>query len=243
VNGRPVQRAPRLLVPRLLVPWYAHPAEDGWAELAVLGSRVSLVVLNARNGPADDPAYLGAAQRLVTAGLTVIGYVDTGYGRTPIRRVAADVRRWVFGYPVAGVFFDCVAAEGAMLDRYRVLARDARAAGCRLVVGNPGTTPDPGYLDLFDVTCVFESPASTYLREPDRGEPGAGPAVDPSRVCHLVHSAPAVTHRRVLARAAVSGAGHVWVSEAAPPHPWSVLPRDLARDYDLTFPAAAGLRP
>src|SRR5262249_61234288 len=88
--------------PRLLVPWSAHPAEDGWAELAVLGWRVSFVVLNARNGPADDPAYLGAAQRLTTARLTLIGYVDTGYGRTPIRRVAADVRRWVLGYPVAG---------------------------------------------------------------------------------------------------------------------------------------------
>jgi hypothetical protein len=230
-------------VPRLLVPWYAHPAEDGWAELAVLGSRVSFVVLNARNGPADDPAYLRAAQRLVTARLTLIGYVDTGYGRTPLRRVAADVRRWVLGYPVAGVFFDCVATDRAMLDRYRILARDARAAGCRLVVGNPGTTPDPGYLDLFDVTCVFESPASTYLRESYPREPSAEPAADPSRVCHLVHSAPAATHRRVLARAAARGAGHVWVSEAAPPHPWSVLPRALARDYDLTFPAAAGPRP
>ena len=226
MNGRPVQP-----VPRLLVPWYAHPAEDGWAELAGLGSRVSFVVLNARNGPADDPAYLGAAQRLVMAGLTVIGYVDTGYGRRPIRRVAADVLRWVLGYPVAGVFFDCVATDRALLDHYRVLTRDARAAGCQLVVGNPGTTPHPGYLDLFDVTCVFESPASIYLRGPD-----AEPAADPSRVCHLVHSAPAATHRRVLARAAACGAGHVGVSEAAPPHPWAVLPRALARDYDLTLP-------
>src|SRR5262249_57145284 len=117
------------------------------------------VVLNARNGPADDPAYLGAAQRLTTARLTLIGYADTGYGRTPIRRVAADVRRGVLGYPVAGIFFDCVTAHRTMLDRYRILTSDARAAGCRLVVVNPGTTPDPAYLDLLAATSASHSPA------------------------------------------------------------------------------------
>lgn len=216
-------------VPLLAVPWYAHPLEDGWHELAAYGSRLSFVVLNVNNGPALDPAYQVAIVPLLRAGIPLIGYVDTGYGRTPARQVAADIQCWLGEYPVTGIFLDSVASGRSMLDRYRIMARIARTTGATSVVGNPGTVPDPGYLDLFDVTCVFEGSRRTYFRDTPR------PTGAPARICHLVHSAPRDSHRDILRRAADSGAGHVWISERTLPHPWGVLPQRLVAEYDAVF--------
>lgn len=216
--------------PLLAVPWYAHPLENGWHELAAYGSRLSFVVLNVSNGPAPDPAYQAAIEPLLRARIPLIGYVDTRYGSAPARQVAADIQCWLGEYPVTGIFLDCVASGHSMLDRYRLLARIARMAGATLVVGNPGTEVAAGYLDLFDVTCVFEGTRLTYFQDTLRGATAL-----PARICHLVHSAPRDSHRDILRRAADSGAGHVWISERTPPNPWAVLPWRFVAEYDAVF--------
>ena len=86
----PVTGGTRLATPRLLVPAYFHPAvrPDDWAVLAARAAQVRLVILNLANGPGTRPdeACLPALDRLRAAGVGVIGYVDTDYGRRPPRR-------------------------------------------------------------------------------------------------------------------------------------------------------------
>ncbi|CAM5650545.1 Phage tail protein OS=Streptomyces alboniger OX=132473 GN=CP975_23525 PE=4 SV=1 [Streptomyces alboniger] len=81
----------------LLVPLYVHPAADpaAWRTLVAAAPRLYGIVLNAADGPgaAPDPAFTEAARELREAGVRVLGYVDTDYGKRPLEAVAEDLDR------------------------------------------------------------------------------------------------------------------------------------------------------
>src|SRR5262245_28370658 len=64
---------------RLAVPAYVAPGED-WARLRDAGGAVGIAVANAANGPGQyDAGYATAIAAARRAGISVLGYVDTGY--------------------------------------------------------------------------------------------------------------------------------------------------------------------
>ncbi|MEV7174526.1 spherulation-specific family 4 protein, partial [Streptomyces sp. NPDC093224] len=73
--------------PMLLVPLYEHPADrpEAWERLIRSADRLHSVVLNPGNGPgsAPDERFAHVAERLRDAGVPVLGYADTDYGRRP----------------------------------------------------------------------------------------------------------------------------------------------------------------
>jgi spherulation-specific family 4 protein len=215
----------------LAVPWYAHPAEfpAGWRRLARLTEILDFVVVNVHDGPgpAADPYYPPALGALAAAGVRLVGYVDTDYGRRGPADVLRDIHAWAERYGAAGVMFDRVPTHAGWLNRYRRLTGAARREGMGLVVGNPGCYPDPAFFDVFDVVCAFEGAlvAHVLLRVPDWAH-----AVPASRLWHLVHGVPPAEIRSTLSRAVRSGAGLVHISTDGPPNPWSVLPERLARE-------------
>jgi Spherulation-specific family 4 len=166
-----------------LIPLYVHPLVDpaAWVAATRLG-RHSLVVVNVHDGPggATEPAYAEVTARLAAAEVPQLGYVDLDYGRRPDRLVRHDLAGWQ-RYPVDGVFFDRVpTARGALPAVRRAVSAAGRA--CGTVALNPGTAPDPAYLDLADVVCTFEGPWSTYRS----ADPPGGPTA-----AHLVYGVPA----------------------------------------------------
>jgi len=212
----------------LLLPLYAHPAEDPHAwRPAALRNAGATVIVNVHDGPGEalDPAYEEITAELRTAGVAMLGYVDLGYGRRPFEQVTADVAGWR-RYPVGGVFFD--QAPSAVAD----LPAVSRAVSCVRgghVVLNPGTRPHPAYSPLAEHICTFEGPWPAYLA--DGGEP------DWPHALHLVYGVPTRLLGEAALRLSRRCAGGL-VTDLAAPLPYLGLPSWLRPSLSLTTGAA-----
>ncbi|MFJ3923820.1 spherulation-specific family 4 protein [Streptomyces sp. NPDC090022] len=213
--------------PMLLVPLYEHPADrpEAWERLIRSAGRLHSVVLNPDSGPgaARDERFAAVAARLRDAGVPVLGYADTDYGRRPHASVVRDLLSHRDWYGTDGAFLDQTAAGPELLPHYRRLAVAARAAGAGTLVLNPGTHPHPGYAEVADLLVTFEGPWDAYR------EAGTAPSwtagYPAHRFCHLVYAVPPgapaaelATERRAGVHCAVPGGGA---------HPWGTLPYAL----------------
>ncbi|MFJ9866283.1 spherulation-specific family 4 protein [Streptomyces sp. NPDC101165] len=137
------------------------------------------------SGPRDRPdaAFAATAARLRTAGVTLLGYSDTDYGRRPYEDVVRDLRRYREWYGTQGAFLDQVPSGMGESGHYERLTTAARTLGCVTLALNHGTPPHPVYAALADLLVTFEGPWATYLRTPPHYPAGV-------RVCHLVYGVP-----------------------------------------------------
>lgn len=216
---------------RLLVPLYEHPHDrpEAWRQLTLAAPRLYGVVLNPANGPgtAPDPGFTAAAAALRSAGVRLLGYADTGYGRRPATEVLADLHRHRRWYGADGAFLDQTAAEGHALPGYRALTTAARRdAGMRTLALNPGVHPDPRYADLADLLVTFEGTWESYRNA--AGPPRWARSLAPERVCHLVYGVPHGQGARTAALAGRRGAGVCCAVRGTLPHPWDGVPEGLA---------------
>jgi hypothetical protein len=210
----------------LLVPLYEHPDDrpDDWELLISSAGRLHSVVLNPASGPGEarDARFAVVAERLRDAGVPVLGYTDTDYGRRPHADVVRDLLRHRDWYGADGAFLDQAAPDPALLGHYGRLAVAARAAGARTLVLNHGIHPDPGYADLADLLVTFEGPWDAYR---DAAVPSWTADHPADRFCHLVYAVPPgapaaalARQRRAAVHCAVPGTGA---------HPWGTLPLAL----------------
>ncbi|MDQ1011249.1 hypothetical protein QFZ82_005734 [Streptomyces sp. V4I23] len=204
----------------LLVPYYEHPADRpaAWDAVVAAAPRLYGVVLNPASGPgaAPDAEFAAVAARLRDAGVRVVGYVDTDYGRRPHAAVLADLLRHRDWYATDGVFLDQVASGPEALPHYGRIAVAARAAGATTVVLNHGVHPDPAYAELADLLVTFEGPWDAYRTA---GVPSWTSTHPPERFCHLVYAAPPDARAGAAIHCVVPGTGA---------HPWGTLPHALA---------------
>lgn len=214
-----------LVMPRLIVPAYFHPASHPaeWAWLAEQAEQVRLVVLNLADGPgtAPDAAVGPALGRLRAAGVPVAGYVDTNYGLRPAGDALADLGRYLGWYQVTGVFFDRAATDAAQLGHYAGLARAARRLGARVVALNHGAHPVEAYAEHADLLGTFEGPWPAYL---DLAIPRWARSRPAAQFYHLPHSVPAASFRDARWLAARRNAGAVYITDRSGPNPWDRLP-------------------
>lgn len=213
----------------LIVPAYFHPAVAGgdWARLVRLAPLLRAVVLNVHNGPGPtrEPALAEVATRVYEAGVPVLGYVDTAYGRRPpaeLRRDLAGYRRW---YPTSGVFLDRAAAGAGQLPWYKWAAREAREYGAGTVVFNHGAHPDPGYAFLADALVTFEGPETAH-RALD--VPAWVREYPVERFWHLVYATGPDQVAGALRRAVRGHVGAIAVTDRSGANPWDGLPRYLS---------------
>ena len=172
--------------------------------------RYSIAIANPADGPgaSKDPVYEQTINRARTAGVTVIGYVDTGYygttghaTRSGQRTVAAwtaqiqqDVDTWYqfYGtYGIDGIFFDqspsLCGPNDVWADLYAAIRNYVvqRHPGAK-VVANPGEAAEPCYARAADIFVMFEGDYASYLNwQPPAWEL----QVDPNRIWHLVYKA------------------------------------------------------
>ncbi|MBB5937901.1 spherulation-specific family 4 protein [Streptomyces zagrosensis] len=213
------------------MPLYVHPTVDpaAWQALRGRARQLYAVVLNAADGPGKrpDPAFEAAADELHSAGVRLLGYVDTDYGRRPLRAVLTDIRRHRRWYGVDGVFFDQAAARPLLLLRYHMLARAARLLGARTVVLNPGIHPHPGYAKIADVLVTFEGDWHTYQRVQ---VPAWAARHDPWRFCHLVYAVPDRQRGQVASTSYNRGAALHCAVPGKGSNPWRYPPADGNND-------------
>jgi hypothetical protein len=199
--------------PRFGVPAYFHPEYEpqAWRILAGLGPRLAFAILNPDSGPGEgvDRAYLEPITEVHAAGGTVIGYVDTDYGRRPGSAVLQDLVAYRYWYGLHGVFLDQVPSGREHLAHYRGVAAAARRIGLEFLAVNPGVTPDPGYAELAHVV-------SDWVR-----------SHPPERFCHLVHSAPSAELASTRDAVEDCHAGAVYITEVTGANPWGRLSAQL----------------
>ncbi|MGW0713008.1 spherulation-specific family 4 protein [Streptomyces sp. NPDC002643] len=215
----------------LLVPYYEHPSvrPAEWDALVAAAPRLYGVVLNPACGPGDtpDPAFLQISGRLRTAGVRVLGYVDTAYGRRAVPDVVRDLTRHRAWYRADGAFLDQVAAGMDEFDYYRRLATAVWGAGAgprSTLALNHGTPPHPAYARIADLVVTFEGTWENYRECRLPPWPGGSGGLG-TQVCHLVYGAPPDADVGALARA--RGAAVHCAVPGVGDHPWGTFPHAL----------------
>ncbi len=212
---------------RPVVPAYFHPAThpDAWERLAECAHIVGLVVLNVADGPGrrPDDVFLPPVARLRAAGVTVVGYVDTNYGRRPTDDALTDLGHYLDWYGVRGVLFDRVSSVAGHVGHYAALAQWARVFGAEIVAFNHGAHPVEAYADHADLLGTFEGPWHRYL---DLGVPRWVRARAPEQFFHLVYSVPRERLGDAYALAASRRAAGTYVTDHGGDNPWECLPVD-----------------
>lgn len=243
-------------VQRLSVPTYFNPTTASSAWDAVIGAApgsVGMVIANVADGPGSqpDPVWASTVDRAARSGITVLGYVNTGYlgttgsrtptGSTAVADWAAQAEKMVdawyamYGSAIGGIFFDqtqngCGPASGSTAWAYTYSALSGyvkRAHPQAVTVLNAGTAVPQCYENAGDVLVTFEGSYALYS-SPRYASLTWAPH-DPSKIWHLVYDAPAASDMEgALALSRTRGAGYVFVTSAALPEPWAGLP---APDY------------
>lgn len=228
----------------LLVPLYIYPANihtnadyNRLIDLKKTYPRVPVwAILNPASGPgtAADANYVKAIDRLQGAGIVVLGYVSTEYGKRAAAKVLDDLETWRKFYPkTQGLFFDEMqyddhAAAVERQVRYRAAATER---GYWPIVANPGApTPERFFAGkVADVIIVHE--AAEYPTEAAlKGDYFGGYAdYPPWTRCVLVHSRPRfepVEFARIK-----KYVRWVYVTDdiyrTPQDNPWDSLPKDL----------------
>jgi hypothetical protein len=214
-----------LVTPQLLVPAYFHPEvrPQDWTLLADRAADIRLIVLNLASGPGTEPdaAFAPALGRLHSAGVEVVGYVDTNYGQRSAYVVLDEIGRYIDWYGVSGVFFDRVTAAADGLDHYADLTFRAREIGASLVAYNHGAYPVEAYAEHGDLLGTFEGPWRAYV---DFTVPRWARARPAGQFFHLVYSVPPGSFGDAFLLAARRRAGSVYVTDHGGENPWDRLP-------------------
>ncbi|WP_430868340.1 spherulation-specific family 4 protein [Demequina aurantiaca] len=215
----------------LAVPAYFHPAVSTakWRRLVEHAFLMRFVIVNVHNGPgeAPDPSYLPIVESLSAAGIRIVGYVDTDYGRRAPADVAQEVRTYREFYGLRGVFLDQVSSGLEQLDHYAQCVVAARTAGASFVVLNAGAEPHPGYVDLANVTVTFEGTWNDYKALQVSDWVHRYPR---KRFCHLVHSLPPGNYAEGLGLAAERHVGSVFLTSGHGSNPWDRVPPSLVTE-------------
>lgn len=216
----------------IIVPAYFYPSGQAladWARLVEAAQAVPLeVILNPASGPGRtrDRKYVAVIEPLRRSGARILAYVDSDYGRRPLETVAKDLWAYRAFYKIDGYFIDQMANTPEAIAYYRALRDLVRRIDPRLaVVGNPGTTTRPEYLEAADRLVTFEGPARTFAGyDPDVMSPWTAEHA-PGRFAAIVYGVGTATAgRETLARARQAGSGSVYVTDQTLPNPYLGLP-------------------
>lgn len=121
-----------------------------------------------------DPALRRNIADASAAGLNPIGYVGTLGGTKPIEEVKAQIDSWYQHTDVRGIYLGNsgdhesgggYATDSATEAYFEEIAGYIKSRYGGLAVINGGGTPNPDYMDSFDVQGTFEQEASQYRNQ------------------------------------------------------------------------------
>jgi Spherulation-specific family 4 len=225
----------------LAVPSYFEPGPL-WTRMEDAYPTLRMVIINPDNGPGNavKPAYADQASKSQATGLSVLGYVHTGYGGRSIAAVKSEIDRYYSWYGVDGIFLDeassdCRYAQTYYSDLYRYVKRKGDKVR---VVLNPGMPTGECYMEVADTIVTFEGPYEKYAN--DYLAPSWVSRYDPKRFWHLVHSTPTIGNMEMAIRLSKERrAGWVYVTPKVM-SPWNTLPPDTYWSRELSAVGCGG---
>jgi hypothetical protein len=208
-----------------IVPLYSDPSDPAWkAIVAAKKAHPSVTVraiINPDSGPgaSKDPAYSTGIASLDAAGIVVLAYVATTYGKKAPAAAKGEIDTYAGWYPgLKGIFFDEMSNTAGDEAYYQGLDQYAKGKGLATTVGNPGTDTLASFVGTVDTILVYESEGlpqvgslGVFAGQFDRGNFGVIP-----------YGVPAVDAAFVAgARAKV---GFIYLTDDNLPNPWDTLP-------------------
>ena len=209
---------------RLVVPAYYTPGAD-WQRIIAASDVVGMIIFNPNNGPGvtTDPAYMSAIAKARAAGILVLGYVATDYGKRAEADINADVNSYYALYQPSGIYFaegpmeaDCTTLE----PEYRRLTSLARMRDPKAYVAI-GTRFCPTFITFSELMVEF---AEDWRLTRATRSPSWMPANSPDRFCQFINTVPPDQASHVLSTAVSYGAGWVFATDGVYPNPWAALP-------------------
>ena len=219
---------------RAAIPGYFYPTLGGWATMCTYPNQPAVIIANigGSGGPGTsvNSDYTTWITNAVTAGITVIGYVDTNYATRTIgtpsdtassNTVYGDINGWKTLYPnIGGYFLDRVpTASGVVLTATQTTISYARS----VIQGGPvfancGAYPAvSGYIDAADVTVVFEGDynVSGYPTTVPPSVPGYAAGYPAAKFMHLVYNVASVQAMQVaVGTAKTTNTGWLYCTDA-----------------------------
>ena len=221
----------------VIIPLYTYPG-SAWA--SVIQAKTAhphvpiIAVINPDNGPGAslDQNYASGIQALRSAGITVLGYVYTGYAARPAASVIADIDSYKGWYNVSGIFLDQMSNAVGHEGYYSSLNTYAKSLGFALTVGNPGANTIPSYVGTVDMMIIYESAGLPSLSAL------AGWHTDYAKSNFATISYGISSVNQTFIASASKYAGYVYLTSGNLPNPYGSLP-----SYFDRLVAALRLRP
>jgi hypothetical protein len=233
--GSPGAGRPPVASTGTIVPLYTNPGDSSWNVVAAAKQAHPTVpviaVVNPTNGPgpARDAGYAAGIGKLQLVGVTVIGYVATGYTARGIAAVEADIDRWKSFYPaLQGIFFDEQSNRRGDEAFYSTVSQYAKSKGLSFTVGNPGADTGPTFVGVVDVGLIYESfgvPGASVLTGWHTGYPRENFGIIPY----------GATLDHAYVKQAKAYVGYIYVTNDNLPNPWDSVPSyfaDLLADLE-----------
>jgi hypothetical protein len=218
-------------VQRIGGPFYIYPTYfvaggGAWAELQKAAPYISLVFVNVASGPGTSPNADFTAQlaQMRAAGITVLGYVPTGFGGGDVPTIQGMIDNWYSFYNVDGILFDTVSADPVNQPFYLNLYNyvKAKTTGLRMVVINPGEVPDESYMNCCDIVSDFEGDIGLYRAF---ANPSWQINYPSNRFLHVVFGCYSEKQRdEALYLTRINRAGYVFVTDDTLGNPYDTVP-------------------
>jgi hypothetical protein len=232
----------KLLLPLYSYPNWYYPDRYLWTQVAAVAGLVEIVaIINPENGPGGGPPntdYQRGIADLRRAGIKLVGYIHTDYGRRQLQSVKTDIDIYARHFEVDGIFIDEVSTDPDRFGYNRQIDRYAKSyPRLQQTILNPGTTIDENYLrhGIGDTIAIFENDRIAW----DNYQPPAYLATYPrSRFAALVHTTASTQAMvAIVDRALKLGFGYIYVTDAHnfPPNcnPWDKLPSYWQQEVNL----------
>ena len=244
---------------RIMVPLYVYPTKSKitsvWNAVRDAGSKVPVTaIVNAGNGPNGGPpdaSYVLGLQALRDGGVTILGYVYSGYGTRDIAAVKADIDIYDASWNINGIFIDEADNTTNHLAYYTDLYAYIKSrANLNAVVINPGINTVEGYISTpaCDTAVIFEI---------DQGWPAYVPPAyvtnyPPERFCALPYNViNEATMRQYVDIAVQRNIGYIYVTNDKGSNPWDTIPSywtnlvnyvETYRNLSIAMPGAGELQ-
>jgi len=214
---------------KLLVPLYTDP-ENGiqkWQQIADTASKVpTTVIINPSSGPlgCQSTKFQKALNLVTNQGVTVLGYVPTGFGSRNVALVQQDITNYQSCPQLGGIFLDEVSTDLSQADNIRSLCSYVRGApSFGKVVLNAGTSIDNSILEFpfCDTVVSFEKDISQWVFSYNKD---AVTFPNPDYFASLIYGTSTESIYQAIDLARARGFGFVHISSDALPNPWSTLP-------------------
>jgi hypothetical protein len=223
----------QILLPLYIYPnWYDRDKYI-WKQVTVAARKVPIVaIINPNNGPNNappNPDYQQGIKDLHQAGVKILGYVPTNYGKRELESVTADIEIYNKYFNVDGIFVDETANKRDKIKYYQQIYQYTKARSARYqVIINPGTNIMESYLrqPVADVTVNFENYQKVWN---DYRPPVYTKKYSAQHFAALVHTtADLQLMKNTLDRVEKNKFGYVYITndstDTANQNPWDTLP-------------------